>query len=288
MMIPRRLDHLITLSNEERFPILGEGLERLGERVAHLSASISTLQEAGDVLAAAALDVICTEEAAKTLILLDLARCMHPQKPFKMGCKYFYSHLARGIYAYVHEANPADFAEIEEYVAALRPSHYLDGPNDADWIFRNDILRGRETALYVDYEETQRGEFEWSGGDRDSLYVAGRLTELVLALRTSGVLTEVGARAAAKAWKNVTFNGSSRWEIARDRAKHVLWEVAVQKQEKPSAEQKRAWHIVMTKWTFPLIQLDLNLDKVSIEEMGSQQRRHYNRMMMDEYGAYDY
>lgn len=114
------------------------------------------------------------------------------------------------------------------------PDHLITLSNEADWIFRNDILRRRETALYVDYEETQRGEFEWNGRDRDLLSVAERLTKLVLALRTSGVLTEAGARAAAKVWKNVLFSGSSRWEIARDRAKHVLLEVATQKQEKPS------------------------------------------------------
>jgi hypothetical protein len=288
MMLPRRLDHLVTLSNAARFPILGEGLEKLGERVAHLAGSIAALQDGDDVLAAAALDVICTEEAAKVLILLDLARCMHPQKPFAKGCKYFYSHLARGIYAHVHHANPADFAEITRYVEELRPSHYLDGPNDADWIFRNEILRGRETALYVDYEESQPGEFEWSGGDRELLYVPQRLTKLVLALRTAGVLTEVGARAAANAWKGAHFDGSTRWEFARERAKHVLAEVAFQEQKEASPELKKAWVTVMNKWTFPLIHLDLSLDEMSIEEMSDQQARHYNRMMMDEYGAYDY
>lgn len=35
MMLPRRLDHLVVLSNGDRFPILGEGLEKLGGRVAH-------------------------------------------------------------------------------------------------------------------------------------------------------------------------------------------------------------------------------------------------------------
>lgn len=288
MMLPRRLDHLVTLSNAERFPILGEGLEKLGERVAHLAASIAALEDADDVLAAAALDVICTEEAAKVLILLDLARCMHPQKPFAKGCRYFYSHLARGIYAHVHEGNPADFAEITRYVEALRPSHYLDGPNDADWIFRNEILRGRETALYVDYEESQAGEFEWSGGDAEFLRARGRLTELVLALRTAGVLTEAGARAAAKAWKGAKFDGSNRWEFARDRAQHVLTELACQEQQERSPELKKAWGFVMNKWTFPLIHLDLSLDEISIEEMSEQQARHYNRMMMDEYGAYDF
>lgn len=288
-MTPRRLGHLVTLSNEERFPILGEGLERLGDRVHHLAGSIARVQDANDVLAAAALDVICTEEAAKVLILLDLARCMHPQKPFANGCKYFYEHLARGIYAHVHEGNPADFGEIMRYVEILRPSHYLDGPNDADWIFRNEILRGRESAIYVDFEESQPGEFAWAGGDREMLrYVPGRLAQLVLALRTAGVLTEVGARASATAWKNAKFDGSTRWEFCRDRARLVLAQVAEAQKKDITEELRAAWGIVLENWTFPLIQLDLSLHKIPIEEMTDQQARHYSRMMMEEYGSYEY
>ncbi|WP_442546163.1 hypothetical protein ACSBOX_21390 (plasmid) [Arthrobacter sp. KN11-1C] len=248
---------------------------------------MAALEQNGDVLAAAALDVICTEEAAKILILLDLARCMHPQKAFRNGCDYFYSHLARGIYAHIHEGNPADFAEILNYVKVLRPSHYLDGPNDADWIFRNEILRGRETALYVDYEESQPGQFEWTGGNQDLLYVPARLTGLVLAMKTAGVLTEAGARAAAKAWKSATFDGSTRWEYCRARARQVLADLAPEKED-ITQELVDAWGIVQEKWTFPLTQLDLRIDKVTIQEMNDRQVRHYNNMMMDEFGPNDY
>lgn len=288
MMLPRRLDRLIQLSNEARFPILGEGLELLGDRVAHLATSVAALQKADDVIAASALDVICTEEAAKVLILLDLARCMHPQRAFVNGCKYFYSHLARGIYAHVHDGNPADFSEIMKYVDVLRPSHYLDGPNDADWIFRNDILRGRETALYVDYEESQPNEFEWTGGDEELLYVPARLTHLILALRTAGVLSEAGARATSKVWKSARFDPSTRWEFCRDKAKEVLIEVALQQRKHPTPELRAAWRTVSEKWTFPLNHLDLNIDQVTIKEMSDRQAQHYARMIIDEYGPYDY
>lgn len=287
-MLQRRLDRLVSLSNEERFPILGQGLRRLGDRVAHLTGTVTTLEADGDIVAAAALDVICTEEAAKVLILLDLARCMHPQKAFKNGCRYFYNHLARGIYAHIHDASPADFAEILRYVEDLRPSHYLDGPNDADWIFRNEVLRDREAALYVDYEETQPGEFEWTGGDPELLFVPARLSKLVLALRTAGILTETGARSAASAWKGSRFDASTRWEFCRERADRILAEVAKLGAKDPSSALVEAWHTVREQWTFPLTQLDLTMDEITIEEMSDRQERHYAKMLADEYGPFDY
>jgi AbiV family abortive infection protein len=287
-MHPRRIARLIELKQEQRFPVIGEGLTRLGDHVAGLAQSVSVLKGANDVRGAAALDVICTEEAAKVLILLDMARSMHQQKELTKACKYFYDHLARGIYAYVHEANPSLYSEVEGYVEDCRPSHYLDGPNDADWIFRNDLQRRRDTALYVDYEETEPAKYQWTGGDPDLVHVPQRITRLVLAMRTTGMLTEAGARAVALVWKNSSFDKSTRWEYCRVRNTQVLRSLMTEDTElTPTLVE--ACGIVEQKWTFPLTQLDLSLDKsTTIEELREQQRSHYNRMMMDEYGAEDY
>jgi hypothetical protein len=38
---------------------------------------------------------------------------------------------------------PADFREVRERINWLRRSHYLDGPNDVDWIFRNQLFSQR-------------------------------------------------------------------------------------------------------------------------------------------------
>jgi hypothetical protein len=51
---------------------------------------------------------------------------------------------------------PGTLAELQEYVDNHREEFYLDGPNDVDWIFRNEVLEGREGALYVDYVAGRR------------------------------------------------------------------------------------------------------------------------------------
>ncbi|MBT8159611.1 MULTISPECIES: AbiV family abortive infection protein [Arthrobacter] len=152
----RRLHRIFEMPREERLSVVGKGLEHLGAHVQQLMCSIKHLLKENQKSGAGALQVICLEESAKALILLDIART-HDQRVARKGRDYFYLHLPRLIYTKVHAGNPADFAAIERYLTWLRPSHYLDGPNDVDWIWRNDLLRTRENALYVDYEETDEG-----------------------------------------------------------------------------------------------------------------------------------
>lgn len=287
-MRERQLRRLIDLKQDDRFPLIGEGLALLGEHVDGLAKSVATLESAGDIRGAAALDIICTEEAAKILILLDMSRSMHKQKEFTKCFKDFYDHLPRAIYAYVHESNPSLYAEVVGYVEDCRPSHYLDGPNDADWIFRNSLKRQRETTLYVDYEETEPGKYEWTGGDLDLVHVSQPITHLVLAMRTAGMLTEAGARAVATAWKNSSFDESTRWEYCRDRNTRVLHALATA-ETKATQELADAWQTVQKKWTFPLTKLTLSVDdSTTIDQLKDEQAGHYNRMMMDEIGPHDY
>jgi hypothetical protein len=56
-----------------------------------------------------------------------------------------------------HVAAPANFAEQVSFANRLRRSHYLDGPNDVDWIFRNGIEAEREEKA----PRRLRGERRW-------------------------------------------------------------------------------------------------------------------------------
>ncbi|MGO4856261.1 AbiV family abortive infection protein [Arthrobacter sp. 2MCAF14] len=287
-MRERQLRRLLDVKQDDRFPIIGEGLARLGEHVDGLAKSVVTLESAGDIRGAAALDIICTEEAAKILILLDMSRSMHKQKEFTKCFRDFYDHLPRAIYAYVHESNPSLYAEVMGYVEDCRPSHYLDGPNDADWIFRNSLKRQRETTLYVDYEETEPGKYEWTGGDPELVQVSRPITRLVLAMRTAGMLTEAGARAVAIAWANSSFDESTRWEYCRDRNTRVL-QALVTAETEATRELADAWRTVQEKWTFPLTKLNLSVDdSTTIDQLKDEQAGYYNRMMLDEMGPLDY
>ena len=277
----RRLHHIFDLKRDERLSAIGDGLEHLGTHIEQLMASIEQLLRKGQKSAAGALQAICLEESAKVLILLDITRT-HDQRIARKGCDYFYSHLPRLIYAKVHSSNPADFGEIEGYLTWLRPSHYLDGPNDVDWIWRNELLRTRENALYVDYEETDDG-YMWTGGDPDQFYIETAATRLVLAMKRAGLLTERGARAAAAAWKVAEFDSGTRWEFCRDKAREVL-EAALPSDTVPSESLRDDVHLILEKWTFPLLSLDLKEEPVSMETLKERQDRYLSR----QYGTDDY
>lgn len=277
----RRLNRIFELKREERLSVIGDGLEHLGAHVQQLMWSIEHLLKEGQKSGARALQAICLEESAKALILLDIART-HDQRMARKGCDYFYSHLPRLIYANVHASNPADFAEIERYLTWFRPSHYLDGPNDVDWIWRNNLLRTRENALYVDYEETDDG-YMWTGGDPDQFFVDTSAARLVLAMKHAGLLTERGARATAAVWKGAAFDSGTRWEFCRDRAQEVLT-AALLADTGPSEGLGSALRLIREKWTFPLLSLDLKEEAVSMDTL----RERQDRYLSSQYGLDDY
>lgn len=268
----RRLHHIFELKREERLSVIGDGLKHLGAHIEHLMWSVEHLSKAGQESGAAALHGICLEESAKVLILLDIART-RDQRVARKGCDYFYLHLPRLIYANVHASNPADFGEIEQAVAWLRPSHYLDGPNDVDWIWRNDLLRTRENALYVDYEETEDG-YMWTGGGTDQLYPNTVAVRLVLAMKYSGLLTERGVHAAASVWGRGEFDSSTRWEFCANKALEVL-AATLPSGAVRSEKLASALHLIREKWTFPLLSLNLKEEPVAMATLRERQDHYF-------------
>lgn len=291
---PRRLQEIVHMNASDRWDVIGEGLVVLGERVATLAESVERLEKAKEISGAAALNVICTEEAAKVLILLDMARIPHSQAMLNAACDYFYDHLARSIYARVHSGNPDHFGETAQYIESMRASHYVDGPTGADWIFRNDLQRERDTALYVDYEEVEPGKFSWTGGHLEYLSSHQPVTDLVLAMKASGLLTSEGIRVVADTWNGVEFDNSSRWDVCWDLNCKILNELFNKDLNgvEPAAREEfkharaKAGETVAQGWTFPLLHLDLTIDNVREEEIQEAQRASYQQWLQDEFGPF--
>jgi AbiV family abortive infection protein len=151
----RAIRDLANIRNDhEFFQELSEGLSLVAENASKLNDAIELLSSQKQFRAARVLLSVAEEEAAKYLILLDAARCpRHPQHLLPRQLGYFNSHLAKGIYAEASWWRVATFDDLRQHVDRERASHYLDGPSDVDWIFRNAILRRREERLYVDYVE---------------------------------------------------------------------------------------------------------------------------------------
>jgi hypothetical protein len=111
------------------------------------------------------------------------------------------------MYQRVAALNPGTFREVREYIERLRPAFYLDGPTDADWIFRNEIESARELAFYVDYVKGE-DEHSWVTPSSDAYpsahWPAEITTRLVLAMYRTGLLSEVGLDITASHWRNVS------------------------------------------------------------------------------------
>ena len=276
LMRPRALKQILQLPSAERLDAISEGLGLLVGRVESLGQDLAHLAEGEHPRAWNVIAASSQEEAAKALILLDLVR-MDPQdsQGATRQLSYFYSHLARLIYVDVAEMRPADLAEVRSYVELMRRSHYLDGPNDVDWIFRNQLLARREESLYVDYVEDEEGP-RWITPDaQDDLLFAysAPIQDLVLSLHRVGCTSRAGLKVVADNWRRQRVEDSTHWQVVRELNRQVVEELTQQRLRLPEATSEDA-NRVIERWTFPLSGLELTQLEVSMQELEEQRARH--------------
>jgi hypothetical protein len=248
---------------------LGEGMTLIAEHVAALEADVAAEQPRR---ASAAIRVVSEEEAGKYLVLLDAARCARaPIGTRSRQLKRANEHLAKGIYARAAEIRPATFTELGGYVRLLRRSHYLDGPNDVDWIFRNEIEARREERLYVDFVETDDGD-EWQTPQTwDGLLAEppSDACELVAALDRVGFSTDRALAIVAEVWDGVRPVAGTHWQENRARTVATLEQVAVQMN---SAADPADLERIADTWSFPLWHVDLTRIDVDLADLRQRQQ----------------
>lgn len=290
-MLPRRLSTIAQVPERQRFAVIAEGVELLADNVATLEADASTLGASRRDQSAAVLRCFAEEEAAKVLILFDLARAGWKNQDAVGACmSRFYSHLARGLYVQAYHGSPADLAEVRRYLDHWRQKYYLDGPMDVDWIFGNEVLARREERLYVDYIEDEHGGRRWTGPvDRTQLLdtpfsypaPASTVVELVAAMRRIGLLTEKGLAATRNVWDGVFVDDSLHWSDLQPLNVAVLDEIIPGDWTNTSQEVVQAVRYVLEHWIFPLTSLDLTLGKVDIADL----QRVREQWLTNEMGA---
>ncbi|MEU8088569.1 hypothetical protein AB0B57_33760 [Micromonospora sp. NPDC049101] len=284
-MEPRRLKAILQLPVKRRFDLIAEGLEALTRQVARLHEDAKHLVRLERPHGAGIVEAFFLEEAAKVLILLDLVRT-DPQdgKSWSTQISWFYSHLARCLYATAYQGSPASLGEVRRYLDTLRESHYLDGPNDVDWIFRNQPISERERVLYVDLVETE-DELLWWGPSEDPIcWVSGRLPELVSSLARMGITSRDGLDMVSAAWKNVSINDSTPWWDIRRMNSQVLQSMIDGNLYDEASATKDDFNTVLNHWIFPLQTLDLSEKKVSIEDLKRKRQRVLEQYMYEEWG----
>ena len=262
---PRQFCQLASVPKAEFFVVLGQGMDAVASHVEILVGAAVRSDDAGDSLAAKILVAIAREEAGKFLVLLDAARIPYNDKArMTSQLKRARNHLAKSLYVEMADVCAATLSGVERYLAEERRSHYLDGPNDADWIFRNRALADREDVMYVDYQETDEG-FHWHQpsvsrfGTR--LYVS-QVCRLVADMHAAGFCDPAGLEVVNRVWRNVVpTNGSAgsddtHWQDIRSRNVYTLEQLLA---AGVVAEiEEAACRRIVDRWTFPLHSLDLD------------------------------
>lgn len=272
-MLPRRAHKLASHSRPALLEELAEGMALLVEHVSALERAAETLRGQETPRAVEAIGVIADEEAAKFLILLDVARCAYEDARVKRDqLKRTSSHVAKGIYARAVDIRPADYAEVLRFVDGLRRSHYLDGPNDVDWIFRNEIEAEREERLYVDYVETDEGDMWISPARLDGLearYPSGAV-ELVGALSRAGVCDPRALHVVADAWRDVQPEPKTRWSENEKFTLATLERFPAEVVD--DALNDEDIRRILETWTFPLYGADMRIVEEDLERLRDRQR----------------
>lgn len=261
---------------EARIAMIAEGLELLVENVATLDAGVEVLRDAESKRGLWVLAGQADEEAAKILILLDLMR-MDPrdQRAMTRQLQRFHQHLARCIYVEMVHMSPANFLEVHAIVESMRPSHYLDGPNDVDWIYPNQLLAERERRLYVDLISEDKRQ-RWTTPAQDEALGFGgpsaAVRDLVRSFARLGLTSAAGLALVAETWSGRDVEDETHWGAIVTINSEIAEALVDRGLLTAHAEQADLDRLV-SGWGFPLGALDLSQLEVSPAELHEEQER---------------
>jgi len=267
-MKAKAIKDLCQLTDADLFKEVSEGIDLIIDHASQVEKDAKFLAEHKKKCGLNILKAIIKEEAAKFLILLDAIRCTKvPPEKFTKQLQRFNDHLAKGIYSLVYDTRPAHFKEIHELVESECHEYYLDGPNDVDWIFRNEILQKREEHIYVDYIESD-GDHFWLTRKRYYhpdispiiFYATPKILEVAYALWKIGCTKPDSLSIIAEQWRTVEISDDSSWQEIRKLNHHTLEKLA---SKNLIIEQPDSVHsTIIDNWLFPLHSLDIRIIKV--------------------------
>ena len=212
-MRDKAIKDLSQLSDKDLFDEVSMGIKAVLENARRIAQDAEVLRNQ-KLTSCRILSYLSEEEAAKCLILIDAIRCpRRPPEIFIRQLARFNDHLAKGLYAESCWWLPEDFEELSKAVERERKEFYLDGPNDIDWIFRKQILSGREGSIYVDYAEGDDGKHMWIVPDRNSYLLPNKpeALELAEALYNSGCISPDSLKVISEFWRSIIMKPEFTW-----------------------------------------------------------------------------
>ena len=267
----RSLSLIRQLSHREQLAEISLGVDIITENVFNLSACTAALRSEEHKRGCRVLKYLTEEETAKVLILMDYVRLPQAEhEKCSRQIKYFYDHFVRCLYAETYNTLKAsNWAEVCTWVEQSTPSHYLDGPNDVDWIFRNDLMQRRETALYVDYVALD-DDRRWFGPRHMDVVTDWNLppitVELLRSMSALGLFRIEMLSYIHEVWSSVAMTPDFHWSKV-EKINRSIVEKALSTLPDHSEEHNRDAKIVIDLWSFPLGHLELRMIPIDESEL---------------------
>lgn len=261
---------LCEMQHKERLEFISNGLPIILNSAEGYWAAARHLK--GMPREAAVLQSHATEEAAKILILMDAVRCPAELVSSKMEymIKWFYSHLARLLFAEAVLWRPVTIAELRMYVDLGRKMHSIDG--DSSLIFPNWPIFIRESQLYADIGYEIDGEPEWFAPDSIDLDLTHEpsVLGLVRAMSALGIFTLRGLEATSEIWDQVTFADNETLSDAQRLTQGLIYRLRDENILTNSATRN---HITTLRnnWQIPMYNLDFAPRRIPCDELKDNQ-----------------
>jgi hypothetical protein len=158
---------------------------------------------------------------------------------------------------------------VQGRVDLQRQSHYLDGPNDVDWIFRNELLAQREESLYVDYIHDEEGDRWITPASNDRFMYPPSpepIRKLVGVLHRLGAMSAKGLAVIADHWSSTTLEEQTHWQevVAINQA---IVEELIEADLVTAEALPEDGSFAVQHWPFPMGNLDLSVRNVDISEL---------------------
>jgi len=272
-MKSKAIKDLDQLNDQDLVVQVSEGLELIYEHIQAIEADVKILAEQNKPCGFNILLSFFKEESAKFLILFDAIRCPRvPPGNFTKQLARFNDHLAKGIYTKVYEYRPVDFKEIREAIKKECHEYYLDGPNDCDWIFKNEITQTREEQIYVDYVENE-GDHYWLSPKRyyhpelhpSTFYLAPSVYKVASALWNAGCAKPDALLSIAKNWRLIEL--SDDFHRTKLRALNTKTLEELDEKKLLNTQDPKHLTIIIDKWMFPLHSLNIRMIKIDKEAL---------------------
>jgi hypothetical protein len=155
---------------------------------------------------------------------------------------------------------------LRRYIDQAREEFYLDGPNDIDFIYLNDLLHTREALLYADRVRWESG-FEWQkAGGPWGIQVNGLQhgLETVRALAAVLAFTPEALNIIDETWDSLELSDDTHWQ-----------EVAALNRQTLERFDELGWLsdadastlARVLEWPMPLYPLEVGRKQIKLDEL---------------------